>query len=68
MLKMNINYQTEFIIKHRVDTKSKSNNEGLNLEFELTGNVSVSESASPSDALVSFSFFDENYKQINLLW
>ena len=58
--------ETEFTLKHRVDAKSNSNNEGLNLEFELTGNVSVSESASPSDALVSFTFFDENYNQINM--
>ena len=57
--------KSEFTIKHRLDINSDSNLEGLTPEFELIGTIKIAKNGKPSDALVSFIFYDENMEQLN---
>jgi len=56
--------KSEFTIKHRLDISSDTNLEGLTPEFELIGAIKSEKYGKPSDALVSFIFFDENMEQL----
>ena len=57
--------KSPFIIKHRLDIESNSNIEGLTPEFELVGTIKIAKFGKPSDALVSFSFFDQDMELLN---